>query len=165
MLDDFSEDLSTWLSVEELQEKFGELYGVLAEFCVGWMLQHFEIEVVDDVSSEGFVSKRKEISQHNEAFIINELGLFTNLEVIDNTKTAINQEILHFTKICAVLLQTFQNVRDGRLSSCSIVQRPLSHFFGTMREKVEMLMVNFLKPAKDNREELYNLPSGGLLKL
>lgn len=165
MLDDFSEDLSAWLLVEQLQEKFGELYGVLAEFDVGGMLQHFEVEVIDDVSSEGFVSQRKKVSEHNEAFIIDEFGLFAYLKVINNTEAAVDQEILHFTKIRTVLLQTFQNVRDGRLSSCRIVQRPLPYFFGTMRKKVEMLMVNLFQPAKDNREELYNITSGSFLKL
>lgn len=132
MLDDFSEDLSAWLFIKEFQEEFGELDGVLTEFGVGWVLQHLEVEVVDDVSSEGFISKRKEVSDHYEAFIINELCLFADLEIIDNAEATVDQEILHFTKICTVLLQAFQNICYGRLSSCRIVQRPLSHLFRTM---------------------------------
>lgn len=108
------------------------------------MLQHFEAEMVNDVSSKGFVGKRKEVSEHNESFVIDKLCLFADLEVIYNTKAAVDQEILHFAKICAILLQTFQHIGDGSLGCRSIIQRPLPYLLCPMGEKIEMLMMNFL---------------------
>lgn len=113
--------------------------------------------MIYDVSSQCFVCKWKEVSEHDESFIIDEFGLFADLVVIDHSEATVDQEILHLAKICAVLLQTLEDVGDRSVTCCGIVQGSFSYLFGTVGKKVEVLMMDFLQPSKDNGEELYYL--------